>query len=361
MIYHFYNSFNLGAGYCHADYIGGKPVMTQRELPHELKMDYMNGDCVMALRSCDDIAYLLVKKILYVNKNKTHVEQGRTVNINFSIETSANEILKLSMICKGILAEWNNFCRRLGDIITIPAVDRNDFNYSIDPIQLNGLFSYMEEVGRKAHLASPKLDATLDNPKKGAAILLVPIGDEKRYTKNAENLRLPSEGRKPSVHWTCVLPASKNENDPAMFEKLTRMPLTDDYDIFLQQVSEHTAGHNHNKDQSTQQVDPISIQETEENEKEPLNRTAELSVSQASHPEQEDNETIHSDSEEMVTKGVEKTESLSSTELQVMPPAPHPVPQSRRLKPMVVKLIYALAGFVLGFVVANIIHNMCNS
>ena len=139
------------------------------------------------------------------------------------------------------------------------------------------------------------------------------------------------------------------------------MPLTDDYDIFLQQVSEHTAGHNHNKDQSTQQVDPISIQETEENEKEPLNRTAELSVSQASHPEQEDNETIHSDSEEMVTKGVEKTESLSSTELQVMPPAPHPVPQSRRLKPMVVKLIYALAGFVLGFVVANIIHNMCNS
>ncbi len=356
MIYHFYNSFNLGAGYCHADYIGGKPVMTQRELPHELKMDYMNGDCVMALRSCDDIAYLLVKKILYVNKNKTHVEQGRTVNINFSIETSANEILKLSMICKGILAEWNNFCRRLGDIITIPAVDRNDFNYSIDPIQLNGLFSYMEEVGRKAHLASPKLDATLDNPKKGAAILLVPIGDEKRYTKNAENLRLPSEGRKPSVHWTCVLPASKIESAPATFEKLTRMPLTEDYDVFLRQLLELATGHDHDNTQSVQQGDPISIQETEEEENNQLNSTAEFSVPQASHPEQEDNETTHSDSEDMETDGVDDTDSSSSTEIQVTTPDSHPVPQARRsLKPLVIKLIYAIAGFILGLVVANII------
>lgn len=236
MRYHFYNSFNLGAGYSHADYINGKPVQPQQDLPHELAVDYMNGGCIIALRSYDGIAYLLVKKILYTNSNKTHTQQGRTVNINFSIETTEDKLTELSMICKGIIAEWKNFCRRLGDIIVIPASDKNEYNYSIDPIELDGLFSYMKHIGQCANL-TPKLDFALNRPKKGTAILLVPLGNEEYYAKNAESLRLPSEHKKSSVHWTCVLPASKNEKEPGLFEKLTRKLHTLDYETFVNELS----------------------------------------------------------------------------------------------------------------------------
>lgn len=237
MTYHFYNSFNLGAGYSHADYIDGRPTVPQRKLPHELDIDYKNGGCIMVLRTCGDMAYLLVKKILYTNHQKTHVQQGRTVNINFSIEGSFSELSKLCMITLGILSEWKNFCRRLGDLIVIPAVDGNEYNYSIDSIDLDKLMLWMEKVGMNTHL--PQLEASLRHPQKNDAILLVPMKSERYYVSNASSLDLTNNTfHKQPVHWLCVIPASRNEKDPDTFEKLTQFPRTSNYIKFLQDIED---------------------------------------------------------------------------------------------------------------------------
>lgn len=237
MKYHFLNSFNLGAGYEDADYVNGHIVKPNRRLPDELNMDYKNGGCLFVLRSCKDYCYLLIKKILYVNKQKTLVQQGRTVNINFSIEAALNELPQVCNICAGILTEWGNFCRRLGDVIQIPSADHNEYGYSIDKQQFEKLLSYMEERGRKAALPS-KVGNALKKHSSEGILLVVPSENKQYYIDNFK--AIDSSGKNFRLllkSWDCVLSASRDTNNPMEFEKLTSLNFTEDYEAFLKNAS----------------------------------------------------------------------------------------------------------------------------
>lgn len=237
MKYHFLNSFNLGAGYEDADYVEGRVVRPERKLPDELDLDYKNGGCLLSLRVCKDYAYLLVKKILYVNKQKTLVQQGRTVNINFSIEATLDELSQLCDICAGVLTEWGNFCRRLGDIVQIPSSDNNEYGYSIDKLQFDRLFFYIQNQGRNAVLPT-RIGKALKSHSSQGILLVVPSEDVLYYIDNFK--AIDPSGKKGHFllkNWDCVLSASRDPKKPMEFEKLTSNSFTKDYDAFLNLVS----------------------------------------------------------------------------------------------------------------------------
>lgn len=352
MTYHFYNSFNLGAGYSHADYIDGRPTATRRKLPHELDLDYKNGGCVMALRACDNIAYLLVKKILYTNRQKTFTQQGRTVNINFSIETSRNELNRLCMITIGILSEWKNFCRRLGDIITIPAIDGNEYNYSINPAELEQLVNGMEKVGRSARKL-PLYGDALRNPQRSDAVLLVPIKTESYYASNASSLELDDKRYK-RVRWSCVIPASRSDKEPDMFEQLTQSPMTADYDMFLNNLGvdgdlSHSApilqqtAQTVNTDKNQDDIPPSS---EEESVKDSQLRTDEPPLAKEKETQPTENALADEDAS-TAEKPCSSTDSCTDKRCSLA---------SFRNRQMIRAAIYIALGIAVGFTVARLIN-----
>lgn len=128
---HLYTNFTLGAGFCYAE-LTPRGVVSP-DIPAVIKSEFVNGASNIVLNSVqeENISYLIVKGIIYVNKNKKIDDQGRKVFINFALETLYSERQKLQNIFKGLICEWDNVCNYLGQLFVIPFND-NDFNYNVD-------------------------------------------------------------------------------------------------------------------------------------------------------------------------------------------------------------------------------------
>lgn len=173
---HLYTNFTLGAGFGYAE-LTPRGVVSP-EIPAVIKSEFVNGASNIVLNSIqeDNISYLVVKGIIYVNKNKKIDDQGRKVFINYALETLYSERQKLQKIFEGLICEWDNVCNYLGQLFVIPFND-NDYNYDVDYSRFMGMLqklqSYTDICGSEIkNIISPFLQ---DN------CIVVLKGDDKAY------------------------------------------------------------------------------------------------------------------------------------------------------------------------------------
>ena len=140
---HLYTSFTLSAGYQYASLT--EQGLKSPTIPSAIKADFVNGSCKIVLRGVptEDLAYLVVKDINYLNKEKQIDEQGRKVFINFALETDMAHFSDLAHVFMGLICNWNNAIKYLGQLYTIP-YSSNEFNYSVDFQRFMGLINYLK-------------------------------------------------------------------------------------------------------------------------------------------------------------------------------------------------------------------------
>ena len=140
---HLYTSFTLSAGYQYASLT--EQGLKSPTIPSAIKADFVNGSCKIVLRGvpAEDLAYLVVKDINYLNKEKQIDEQGRKVFINFALETDMAHFSDLAHVFMGLICNWNNAIKYLGQLYTIP-YSSNEFNYNVDFQRFMGLINYLK-------------------------------------------------------------------------------------------------------------------------------------------------------------------------------------------------------------------------
>lgn len=173
---HLYTNFTLGAGFGYADL--GEDGLKKPEIPPAIKSDFVNGSCRMVLKSmhAEELAYLVVKGIVYLNKEKKIDEQGRKVFINFALETDKTHLNDLSQIFIGLLCNWNNATNYLGSLFNIPYTD-NEFNYNVDYKHFIGLINKLYKTTKQCD----KSVLNIINKLSCGDSLVVLRGDDKDY------------------------------------------------------------------------------------------------------------------------------------------------------------------------------------
>lgn len=140
---HLYTSFTLSAGYQYASLT--EQGLKSPTIPSAIKADFVNGSSKIVLRGVpsEDLAYLVVKDIDYLNTEKQIDEQGRKVFINFALETEMAHFSDLAHVFMGLICNWNNAIKYLGQLYTIP-YSSNEFNYSVDLQRFMGLINNLK-------------------------------------------------------------------------------------------------------------------------------------------------------------------------------------------------------------------------
>ncbi len=257
MRYFFYNSFTLGSGYKYAELKDN--VICSTDIPTDIDCDFCNGGCQLVVRKTNaGTSILVLKGILYDNKQKRFDEQGRKVYINFAIEAPISEHSKLNNIFFAMIAEWNNLCRYLGESVKIP-YHIGTYGYGIEQSHVESLTNYLSIYDTQ----KIKEEIGIDLNNKDVIVL-----KSANYTYYEELATDLYKSKDQTFRGNFI---QKNIISGDTFKELTKRSSLDTYDDFMQKINDCSGSSKENqiepelKDEST---NTNELQEliTEENE-----------------------------------------------------------------------------------------------
>lgn len=218
-----YTNFTFGAGFMHADLT--PEGISRSTLPSVIRADFTNGACRMVLKSLpsENLSFLMVKDIIYLNEGKRIDEQGRKIFINFAIGADDSELSRLGKIFKGFLANYSNVSRYIGTLYSIPA--ENSFNYDVDYDEFIALLNRLESLGDG--LVSEYGD--IDNISSGKCLVMLKGNDESYYAKLKNDF---------GSRLTCKYHFIKGDDIPSL---LDRQSDSKDYDVFSSKMDSYIA------------------------------------------------------------------------------------------------------------------------
>lgn len=180
---HLYTNFTLGSGFGYAELT--QDGLTKANIPPIIKADFVNGACKIVLNSLpsEDIAYLLVKGIVYTNKDKRIDDQGRKVFINFAIEDKICNLHKLAKVLNGLLVEWKSSVDYVGSLFTIPY--SNEYNYTVDYTRFAYMVTQLQNISAES---DTHIDNIIKTIKSGDSLVVLKGDDKGYYQKMADDV-----------------------------------------------------------------------------------------------------------------------------------------------------------------------------
>lgn len=181
---HLYTSFTLSAGYQYASLT--EQGLKSPTIPSAIKADFVNGSCKIVLRDvpAEDLAYLVVKDINYLNKEKQIDEQGRKVFINFALETDMAHFSDLAHVFMGLICNWNNAIKYLGQLYTIP-YSSNEFNYSVDLQRFMGLINNLKS---STNSCATNIRNVINRLSDGDGLIVIKGNDKDYYRRMTDDI-----------------------------------------------------------------------------------------------------------------------------------------------------------------------------
>lgn len=188
---HLYTSFTLSAGYQCASLT--EQGLKSPTIPNAIKADFVNGSCKIVLRGVpsEDLAYLVVKDINYLNTEKQIDEQGRKVFINFALETDMAHFSDLAHVFMGLICNWNNAIKYLGQLYTIP-YSSNEFNYNVDLQRFMGLINYLKS---STNPCAANIRNVINRLSAGDSLIVIKGNDKDYYRKMTDDISSRTQSR----------------------------------------------------------------------------------------------------------------------------------------------------------------------
>ena len=225
---HLYTSFTLSAGYQYASLT--EQGLKSPTIPSAIKADFVNGSCKIVLRGVpsEDLAYLVIKDIDYLNTEKQIDEQGRKVFINFALETDMAHFCELAHVFMGLICNWNNAIKYLGQLYTIP-YSSNEFNYSVDLQRFMGLVNNLKS---STHSCAANIRDVINRLSDRDGLIVIKGNDKEYYRKMTEDITPRTR-----VRFTNEKRYLITENE---FEKaIESSEIKDDYPVFCEQINDN--------------------------------------------------------------------------------------------------------------------------
>lgn len=226
MNYYFWNSLTNAGGYKAVELVGGS--IRQIKMPAFIDAELSNGACQIMLKIPSlykDRCVLIVKGFKYADTNRKFDAQGRDVNINLIIESAKSDCEKLARICVGILSEWDNCRRYLGESIEKA---NTELSYNINQTRYEQLLEYLATYPLSIKCDNNTIRLNTSSP--NILLGLTPGATKDYYAMMKRTLyaafRLPDEH---SAQWSLVM-AEEDIN------KLTKKAITEDYNSFESKV-----------------------------------------------------------------------------------------------------------------------------
>lgn len=255
---HLYTSFTLSAGYQYASLT--EQGLKSPTIPSAIKADFVNGSCKIVLRGvpAEDLAYLVVKDINYLNTEKQTDEQGRKVFINFALETDMAHFSDLAHVFMGLICNWNNAIKYLGQLYTIP-YSSNEFNYNVDLQRFMGLINYLKS---STNPCATNIRNVINRLSDGDGLIVIKGNDKDYYRRMTDDISSRIRSRFSNEKRYLI---TEDEFEQA----IESSEIKDDYPVFCEQIDDNLNHQGRVINNHQEEVDDVvnTSQENSEDEK----------------------------------------------------------------------------------------------